>query len=108
MDNKETLKTLHDFQCWRRGKNIEMPNPKDIGVAIDNAIRLLRKENRYRSSLREHIASYAKDMKDSGIKTPYKMCIDSDNFEFISRIIRREFKTDKEMIEFLEQNNIEI
>ena len=46
MDNKETLKTLHNFQCWRIGKNMEIPNPKDIGLAIDNAIRLLRKENR--------------------------------------------------------------
>ncbi len=108
MDNKETLKTLHNYQCWRRGKDMEPPSPKDIGVAIDNAIRLLRKENRYRSSLKEHIASYAKDMKDRGIKPPYKMCIDSNNFEFISRIIRREFKTEQEMIEFLEQNNIEI
>ena len=46
MDDKETLKTLHDYQCWRRGKNMEIPNPKYIGLAIDNAIRLLRKENR--------------------------------------------------------------
>ena len=46
MNNKETLKTLHNYQCWRRGKNMEIPNPKDIGVAIDNAIRLLRKENK--------------------------------------------------------------
>ena len=46
MDNKETLKILHDFQCWRRGKNIEMPDHTLIGNAIDNVIRLLRKENR--------------------------------------------------------------
>ena len=44
MDNKETLKILHDFQCWRRGKNMDMPDPILIGNAIDNAIRLLRKE----------------------------------------------------------------
>ena len=51
MDNKETLKILHDFQCWRRGKNIKMPDPILIGNAIDNAIRLLRKEKRYNNIL---------------------------------------------------------
>ena len=44
MDNKETLKILHDFQCWRRGKNMDMPDPILIGNAIDNAIRIIRKE----------------------------------------------------------------
>ena len=46
MDNKETLKTLHNFQCWRRGKNMDMPDPILIGKAIDNAIRIIRKEKR--------------------------------------------------------------
>lgn len=45
MDNKETLKTLHNLYL-EKIKNMEIPNPEDIGLAIDNAIRLLRKENR--------------------------------------------------------------
>lgn len=47
MTRKEALKILHIFQKWRRGSNtIPMPNPKEIGIAIDVAIRELRKIER--------------------------------------------------------------
>ena len=39
----KTLKALRVFQKWRRGANIEMPNPKELGKTIDNTIRILRK-----------------------------------------------------------------
>ena len=39
----KTLKALRVFQKWRRGANIEMPNPKELGETIDNTIRILRK-----------------------------------------------------------------
>ena len=39
----KTIKELHTFQKWRRGANIEMPNPKDVGKTLDNAIKILRK-----------------------------------------------------------------
>ena len=39
----KTIKELHTFQKWRRGANIEMPNPKELGKTIDNTIRILRK-----------------------------------------------------------------
>ena len=32
---------LHNV--WRRGANIKMLDPKDIGIALDNAIRFLEK-----------------------------------------------------------------
>ena len=42
----KTIKELHTFQKWRRGANIEMPSPKEIGITIDNAIKILRKQKR--------------------------------------------------------------
>ena len=42
MTHDEALKILHTYQKWRRGANIPMPEPKEIGEAIDVAIRALR------------------------------------------------------------------
>lgn len=42
MTEKLALKILHDFQNWRRGKNIPQPDPTKVGLAIDVAIRGLR------------------------------------------------------------------
>ena len=39
----KTLKALHVFQKWRRGANTQMPDPKDVGKTLDNAIKILRK-----------------------------------------------------------------
>ena len=39
----KTIKELHTFQKWRRGANIEMPDPKELGKTLDNAIKILRK-----------------------------------------------------------------
>ena len=50
MTRKEALNILHIYQKWRRGsKTIPMPNPKEIGIAIDVAIRELRKIERNES-----------------------------------------------------------
>lgn len=38
MTIKEAIKTTEKFNRWRRGANIEMPNPTEIGVAIDMLI----------------------------------------------------------------------
>lgn len=47
MTRKEALKILHIYQKWRRGsETIPMPHPKEIGIAIDVAIRELRKIER--------------------------------------------------------------
>lgn len=40
---KRIAKILHNLQKWRRGGKGKMPNPYIIGVAIDSAIRILRK-----------------------------------------------------------------
>ena len=39
----KTLKALHVLQKWRRGANTQMPDPKDVGKTLDNAIKILRK-----------------------------------------------------------------
>ena len=36
------IKDIVNYQKWRRGANIEQPNPTEIGEAIDGAIRELR------------------------------------------------------------------
>lgn len=42
MKIKNIINYLIYYQRWRRGANIEQPNPTDIGEAIDGAIRELR------------------------------------------------------------------
>ena len=47
MTRKEALKVLHSYQKWRRGcNNKPIPTTKEIGIAIDIAIRELRKIER--------------------------------------------------------------
>ena len=38
----KAIRTLHNFQKWRRGAKIKMESPKEIGIAIDTAIHYLR------------------------------------------------------------------
>jgi hypothetical protein len=46
MTNNQALKILKQYNLWRRDKNDinkqKMPNPTDIGDAIDVAIKLLK------------------------------------------------------------------
>ena len=41
---KTTIKTLTDFNIWRRGddEDMQQPAPRDIGLAIDHAVHVLR------------------------------------------------------------------
>ena len=41
MKVKEIIKYLDNYQKWRRGADIPMPAPKELGIAIDGAIREL-------------------------------------------------------------------
>ena len=43
MTRKHTIKVLHLAQKWRRGRKQNMLPPRLFGLAIDNAIRELRK-----------------------------------------------------------------
>lgn len=39
MKTKEIINTLTRYNEWRRGADIEQPNPEEIGRAIDHAIK---------------------------------------------------------------------
>ena len=41
MNAKDVIERLKLFNAWRRGADIEMPDPKAIGQDIDAAIKLL-------------------------------------------------------------------
>lgn len=49
MKVKEIIKYLHNYQKWRRGADIPMPDPREIGRAIDGAIRELRNFQRLKN-----------------------------------------------------------
>ena len=51
MKVKEIIKYLHNYQKWRRGADLPMPNPKELGIAIDGAIRELRNFQRLKIKL---------------------------------------------------------
>ena len=43
MTTEEAMKTLKRHNRWRRGANIEMDDPKKLGEALDEAIRVMKK-----------------------------------------------------------------
>ena len=51
MKVKEIINQLHNFQKWRRGADIEQPDPTEIGKAIDGAIRELRNFQRLKMKI---------------------------------------------------------
>ena len=51
MKVKEIIKYLHNYQKGRRGADRPMPNPKELGIAIDGAIRELRNFQRLKIKL---------------------------------------------------------
>ena len=66
MKVKEIIRVLHAFQKWRRGADIPMPAPKEIGRAIDGAIRELRNYQRMKvriekQKMKQTENSYEKD-----------------------------------------------
>ena len=54
MKVKEIIRVLHAYQKWRRGANIPMPDPREIGRAIDGAIRELRSFQRLKNRMRDN------------------------------------------------------
>lgn len=42
MDNDEVLRILHYARKWRRGANTKILSPVLLGLAIDNAMRIIR------------------------------------------------------------------
>jgi hypothetical protein len=48
MQTKEVIKFLKNYNKWRRSENrtIKIPDPIEIGIAIDEAIKLLENKKR--------------------------------------------------------------
>jgi hypothetical protein len=45
-DPQQTIEFLQRFNQWRRGdESIEQPDPTEIGIAIDNAINLIKQRD---------------------------------------------------------------
>lgn len=65
MKVKEIIERLHYYQKWRRGANIPMPDPKEIGMAIDGAIRELRDFQRLKIKIEKK-----SKVKDNGYFNP--------------------------------------
>lgn len=42
MDREYVIRRLEYLQKWRRGADIPMPNPKEMGMVIDYAIEMLK------------------------------------------------------------------
>ena len=51
-NNQKTIETLQRYNQWRRGdESIEQPDPKEIGIAIDDAITRIDQLDRLNESL---------------------------------------------------------
>jgi hypothetical protein len=44
MNIKQSVETLKYFNKWRRGEEIEMPDPKAVGIAIDVILEFVENE----------------------------------------------------------------
>jgi hypothetical protein len=45
MTEKEAILLLITYNDWRRGDEIPMPEPKQLGIAIDTVIQLWKERN---------------------------------------------------------------
>lgn len=41
MNKNELIKFLRNYNHWRRGADIPMPTPKELGIALDAAISII-------------------------------------------------------------------
>jgi hypothetical protein len=56
MNNPDTIKTLTDYNAWRRGcEQTECPQPTDIGHAIDSAIKHLEMQTKAIETLKKKL-----------------------------------------------------
>lgn len=59
---KEIIRILLAFQKWRRGADIPMPEPEEIGRAIDGAIRELRNFQRVKIRMEKQKRKQTKEL----------------------------------------------
>ena len=58
---KQTIETLRRYNEWRRDNEgtIPQPDPKEIGEAIDDAVRMLEESEKQRKQVNEFIIDIA-------------------------------------------------
>jgi len=55
----DTIENLRKYNLWRRGdESIKQPDPKDIGIWIDEICEIARKLERERDEARQQIDDY--------------------------------------------------
>ena len=56
MTPTETAAILRQFNAWRRGEgeDLQMPNPREIGKAIDAAVEMIERMENMKAALRQH------------------------------------------------------
>lgn len=79
MKTEEIIKTLEQFNAWRRNdsipNDIEMPDPKLLGQAIDGAVSLLKNRD-------DIIKQYCNQFEDTAIrKLAYTVCFTYEDFK---------------------------
>jgi len=56
MKETEIIKQLTEYNKWRRGDDeLKQPNPKDLGVVIEEAIKTIENHSKGADTLREAI-----------------------------------------------------
>jgi hypothetical protein len=56
MKETKIIKQLTEYNKWRRGDDeLKQPNPKDLGVVIEEAIKTIEKHSKGADALREVI-----------------------------------------------------
>jgi hypothetical protein len=113
---QETIATLKEYNKWRRGdETITMPDPFELGVAIDDAVRLLKELEHIKSEF-EKIALLCARKADSNVELRLRaekaeaklhaltlICGTSDANKFQSWVDKERERADKAEDECLEQ-----
>ena len=74
MKVKEIIRVLHAYQKWRRGDNIPMPDPREIGRAIDGAIRELRNFQRLKISMEKQKSKQTEKSYENNTRKGSRLC----------------------------------
>jgi len=76
MTTQEAVEVLEQYNKWRRGAEIEMPDPKRIGEAINVAINALKEINKNSNNLNNDIMATKFTTLGDSKKTVFKTLLD--------------------------------
>lgn len=68
-DHQKTIEFLQRYNQWRRGdESIEQPDPTEIGIAIDDTIKIIQKFDRLNESLAKNKRLFSDSFAEKVIK----------------------------------------